>query len=249
MAVSTLIRRALAWALMLTALCACVVQAEETPHGLRGFVRGGGYHYVAYGDFPQSAEGEVAPLVWRVLEVAEGQAYLLSEYVLEAHQVHHAWESYGDWLETDLYAYLNGDFLRAAFSEAEQRALVQRVAPGTVFLPSQSDIANAAYGFSGDASRQGVATDYGVTSGLFVYRGGRQYSPYWTRTRDTKRQPGSTRRTMGGGALGYIRAIVADLGYRPGVLLTLDAVDCVGGAGTLADPFRLVPGGAEGGTP
>lgn len=219
-------------------------RAEDTS-AFRGFVRGAGYQYVTFGRFPQTAEGGVQPLLWRVLSVNDAQAYLLSEYVLEAHQMHHAWECYGDWLETDLYAYLNSDFLEEAFTQQERAALVESIAPGTVFLPSYEDLKNPNLGFIDSKARQSAATPYGITSGLFTYNDVTRYSPYWTRTREPKSQPGSTRRTMLGGTIGYIRAIVADLGYRPGVILKLDAVYCMDGEGTLQSPYHLIPYGKE----
>lgn len=235
------------FALSLAAVC---LFSSISPAGaqdgaaLRGFVRGEGYQYVTFGAFPQTVEGSVEPLLWRVLSVQDGQAYLLSEHVLEAHQMHHAWECYGDWLETDLYAYLNGAFLAEAFTQEERAALVESIAPGTVFLPSYEDVKNPEFGFTDPKSRQSAATPYGVAGGLYTYNTITWYSPYWTRTREPKAQPGSTRRTMLGGVIGYIRAIVADLGYRPGALLTLDAVSCMEGEGTRQAPYRLIPRGA-----
>ncbi|MDR3051757.1 MAG: hypothetical protein LBU67_08560 [Oscillospiraceae bacterium] len=221
--------------LLCAALPLCALAAVPA---LRSYDRQQGYQYVTYGAYPQGAAGEALPILWRVLSVEDGAAYLLSEYVLEPGQMHHAWEAYGAWPETDLYAHLNGAFLRSAFTPAQQAALAQRPAPGTVFLPSEADITNPAYGFAGNADRQAPFTPYAQAQGLFVYRGGR-FSPYWTRDRDTKHQDGSPRRVLEGGKMGFIRAIVENLGPRPGVLLHVGAAQALGGAGTRDNPLVL----------
>lgn len=227
----------------LAALClAAALPAMGLAAELRGYEKGAGYQYVTFGSFPQTAQGEVQPILWRVLEVTEDSAYLLSEYVLEARQVHHDPKEFQSvWTDTDLYHYLNGDFLNAAFSREEQEALIQSQDPGTVFLPAYEDIKNKAYGFTKDSTREAFATDYAKSQGIFVYMRTKT-SPYWTRTPSNQTRPTwgdyAMRRTMSGGKIGYICVEVSDLGYRPGVLLDPRKVTLTG-EGTMESPIAV----------
>ena len=69
-------------ALLLLAPCAALA---DTP--LRGYVKGEGYQYVTLGSYPYGADGTPAPVLWRILEVKDGQALLLTEYVVDVSQV------------------------------------------------------------------------------------------------------------------------------------------------------------------
>lgn len=69
-------------ALLLAALL--MVSCALADVALRGYDAKSGYVYVTLGQCPQDADGGVEPIVWRVLSVEDGRAYLLSEYVLEA---------------------------------------------------------------------------------------------------------------------------------------------------------------------
>jgi len=46
---------------------------------LRGYDKKQGYVYLTLGSFPQTADGGVEPIIWRVLQVKDGRAYILSE--------------------------------------------------------------------------------------------------------------------------------------------------------------------------
>ena len=67
-------------ALLLAALL--MVSCALADAALRGYDAKSGYVYVALGQCPQDADGGIEPIVWRVLSVEDGRAYLLSEYVL-----------------------------------------------------------------------------------------------------------------------------------------------------------------------
>ena len=101
-------------ALLLLFTCA----AAEDIHGYNK--KQGGYSYVHFGTFPEDAQGNEAPILWRVLEVKENEAYLLAEYIIDVHYVHLDTKAYYDmkWEESDLYAYLQSDFMNRAFTDA-----------------------------------------------------------------------------------------------------------------------------------
>ena len=62
--------------------------AEEAETILRGYSKAEGYVYLSLGEYPQTAEGGVEPILWRVLTADGEKAYLLSEYILFARSMH-----------------------------------------------------------------------------------------------------------------------------------------------------------------
>jgi hypothetical protein len=207
---------------------------------LRGYDAKAGYQYIAMGTWTQGENGEKEPILWRILTVGENEALLLSEYILGNHCVHAVYEDYVDfggvWKRTDMYDFLNETFLPKAFTEGEQAVLLNSEELGTVFLPSSEDLSNKAYGFLDNKSRMGKGTAYALANGLFKYS--TKFSPYWTRTQSTTLISGA-RCTKVKGNLGYIRVVVADVGWRPACRLSLDAAEIVSGEGTLESPFVL----------
>ena len=61
-------------ALLLAALL--MVSCALADVALRGYDAKSGYVYVTLGQCPQDADGGVEPIVWRVLSVEDGRAYL-----------------------------------------------------------------------------------------------------------------------------------------------------------------------------
>ena len=92
---------------LLLLLSALPAQAEGIT--LNGFSKAG-YEYVTFGRYPTGKNGETEPILWRVLKSENGEAYLLSEYILFASLVHGDAEHYAGWEKSDLYKYLNQDF-------------------------------------------------------------------------------------------------------------------------------------------
>ena len=62
------------------------------------------------------------PVEWRVLEVKGDKTLLISRYGLECKQYHHEEEDV-TWENCDLRKWLNEDFLKAAFTPAEQQRI------------------------------------------------------------------------------------------------------------------------------
>ncbi|MBQ1257767.1 MAG: hypothetical protein IIX93_10920 [Clostridia bacterium] len=73
-----------------------------------------GSYYQEYGSNTKRA------VEWRVLDIADGKLLLLSEYGLERRQFD---SGSALWEESDICAWLNGDFMNRAFSEREKRAV------------------------------------------------------------------------------------------------------------------------------
>lgn len=63
------------------------------------------------------------PIAWYVLDKADGEATLLSVYLLD-HQPYHKWNMDITWEKCTLRSWLNDEFYHTAFSEEEQAAIV-----------------------------------------------------------------------------------------------------------------------------
>ena len=228
---------------MLAALLLPQLSLAEEGRALRGYSPDGGYVYLNLGETEQTLEGDVLPIVWRVLSVEEDRAYIVSEYVLGNHRIHpddNEWIAFGaDFAKTEMCEFLNGTFAPKVFTEEELSYIVETEKYGRMFLLSSDDPKNKAYGFGTDKSRKAWGTEYAVANGLFKYGvGNGSHSPYWTLTQSST-APYAARCTKAKGNLGWIRVVVENEGYRPACYLDLNACAVVGGKGTLDDPYLL----------
>ena len=231
----------------------------EDASAIRGYSRSSGYEYVAFGSYPTDADGTVRPILWRVLKNENGEAYLLSEYILFGAPVHGDYDHYKGWETSDLYNYLNTVFLNDAFSAAEQSALLARTEDDAlVTLITSDEMKDASIGFSSNTARLCESTAWakilpdppifelpstnnkGKWKPLYVYSKGKKYSPWWSRTRSTD-YPHEQRRVMDEGKIGRISTGNSDLGVRPAVYVDLSLVRIQGGSGAMASPYQLAP--------
>ena len=243
--------------LLMAMLCLfpCVLAEENGDEvSLRGYDKKTGYVYLTMGTFPQTAVGEKLPILWRVLSVEGDRALILSEYILEARPLHGDYKQYankptnkkypgfdGDFTQTDMARYLNGDFASENFLDWERWALAEDETFGLFFLLSGDDLKNAQYGFTSNESRKAWGTDYALANGLFKYMANRgSHSPYWTRTQSTSNVQGA-RCIKSKGELGYINVITEDEGMRPACWLDLTVCHIQSGSGTKEDPYTLLP--------
>ena len=175
-----------AFALMLLVLAAATgaSRGEEAP-SLRGYDKENGYVYLSLGRYPQTAAGEVRPILWRVLTVDEEKAYLLSEYILFARPMHitrkeaateklkadysradYRDELKGDFAQTELCEYLNGTFASEAFTPEEMDMLLPCENFGKVFLVTRDDMKNKEIGLGstnpGTTSEKKILANPGV---------------------------------------------------------------------------------------
>lgn len=233
-------------ALMLLGMSGALAEDE-----LRGYTKADGYVYVALGQYPQTAEGGILPIIWRVLTVDEEKAYLCSEYVLFARPMHPDLLEYKkigvDFGQTELCHYLNTTFAQDAFSEAEQELLIPFATYGKVFLLDAEDVKSKDLGMGTDngAIRNGYiglrawGTDYAIANGLYRFQNKYgAHSPYWVRNQSTT-DTRHARCTKDGGQLGHIECGRENEGVRPAAYLDLSLAVIDGGAGTLEDPYRL----------
>lgn len=182
---------------ILILLCLAVIGPASAE--MRGYIKGQGYEYVLLGSYPYEADGTEKPVLWRVLTVQDGQALLLTEYVIDTKQIifesdakvieDHSFRRISSYPESDLYAWLNtegldrllgGDPIRGALKEEERLGFLSP-------LPQELYLNDETYGFSkgqwGEElnaypRRQAVATPYAAAQGLYVEKQNGK-SPYW----------------------------------------------------------------------
>ena len=217
---------------------------------IQGYTKKTKYQYVTFGSFPTEADGTVQPILWRVLEVKNQEAFLLTEYIVDVHYVHLDTKEYysSTWEKSDLYAYLQTDFMQKAFTPGQQAVLLQRTEDGgIVTLPHVDDIRNAKYGFDSDKARLAVGTDYAISLNLYKYQKkleGKSTAPWVTRNK-SQNNPNQQRRVMSEGKLGTVPCGNVDLGIRPCVYVDLTQLTVTGGSGTKDNPWVLTAAEVE----
>ena len=151
-------------ALLLAAGSACGEGA------LRGYSREEGYVYLHLGRYPQTADGQIQPILWRVLTLEDGKACLLSEYILFARAMHNSRKEYeqfgGDFAQTELCRYLNSTFAEEAFTEEELSMLLPCENYGKVFLITREEMKDKKIGLGstveGSTSQKKIQANPGV---------------------------------------------------------------------------------------
>lgn len=238
---------------ILRAFLCCLLLAAMLPAclaegALRSYTKADGYVYVHLGEYPQTAEGGVEPILWRVLTVDEEKAYLCSEYILFAMPMHVNYTKYktlgADFGQTELCAYLNGPFTQDSFKQGETDLLLPLETYGKVFLLDSEDLKNKDIGMGLGEGLKAWGTEYAKANGLYVFQ--RKYgrhSPYWTRNQSTS-DTRHARCTKDGGQLGHIISNRENEGVRPAIYLDLTKVSILSGTGAMEDPFTLALPGA-----
>ena len=81
---------------------------------------------IRYGKYYQDTDGQKSPIEWLVLDVKEKEVLLISRYALDCKEYHSGEAT--TWENCDLRKWLNGDFIKSAFSEEEaERILVSDI--------------------------------------------------------------------------------------------------------------------------
>ena len=245
---------------------ACAFAESE----LRGYDKKEGYQYVHLGSFPQEADGTVKPILWRVLNADDQQAYLLSEYVLFNNRVHPDDQAYIDFKaafnQTEMFTLLNGPFEGNPIPKEEQEELKKRERLGRVHIAETCFKDEA---FSADEQAMLITDEelgmvflasaddlknraYGFASGKDRKAFGTEYaaenglfvyengSSPYWTRSQSQSHAYGTRCTKVDGELGYIRCVVMNEGCRPAVRLDLNGLKVSSGNGTKDDPFVFV---------
>lgn len=182
------------------------IRTKNVPDQVVGSVKIG--DRVRFGKYPQGENGEVEPLVWRVLAVEPGRALLITEKLIDVKKYNRSsyQSSIGEvrWVSCTLRKWLNKEgkigFIGSAFSEKErlQIDLTHNNNPdnpkyGTVGGGDTEDkvfllsIDEARKYFQNDADRMAIVTPYAVKKGAFTYgkaklQNGEQTGWWWLRS-------------------------------------------------------------------
>ena len=144
---------------------------------------------------------KVEPIRWRILSESDGSAFILADGIIADHYYHHTLSRTtiegetvyaNNYKHSDIRAWLNGEFLNAAFGEVAQMLIetteVDNSAYSTgsssnpyacentfdkVFLLSYREVTDSAYGFAShsimnDAARRMNVSDYARSTGAFM---------------------------------------------------------------------------------
>ena len=127
---------------------------------------------VKFGRYPQTADGGVQDIEWRVLAVENGRVLAISLYGLDARRFD---DDSNDWEKSEICDWLNGEFYNGSFNE-DEKGMIASSDPGKVFLLSEDE---AGRYFSSDDDRKCEPTEYAKTNGAFEYEG---YGCWWLRS-------------------------------------------------------------------
>ena len=169
--------------------------APNIPGGQGGSTEGGVY----FGNYKQSSNGNggfrVEPVKWRVLANADGKLFLLSDRCLDILRYSPSDSTTVTWETSIVRAWLNGliteggidftddNFIDGAFSDKEQDAIAttsvkddhptwsssSNDTEDQLFLLSDGEVQNTAYGFIDDNAREAEATDYAASMSTIAH--------------------------------------------------------------------------------
>ena len=135
--------------------------------------------YFKFGSYYQENSSKKTPIEWMVLKKSGSKVLLISRYALDCKLYHHVCVDM-TWENCDLRKWLNGEFLRNAFTAAEHKKIaVTKLANdnnaqcGTFGGNSTEDrvfclsLAEAGSLFKDDAARKCVPTPYAVGKGAY----------------------------------------------------------------------------------
>lgn len=160
------------------AMLACVI-AGCAPGG--GTTLGAPFKNVAVGDtvtfgsFAQdnNTSNGNEPIEWRVLAVEDNRALLVSVYALDSMPFNASDKQGNSWEDSDLMAWLSGEFMDSAFTEGEQ---------GKIAEITCLSVEEARMYFADDSSRSCKPTAHAATNGATSANGG---CYWWLRSAGT----------------------------------------------------------------
>ena len=237
--------------LMLLALCLLPLSAQGAEE-LRGWQKGEGYQYALLGTYPYERDGTEQPVLWRILEVQDQQALLLTEYVIDTSQVifetdktvidNKTYRRINSYEESDLYVHMNTTVLDTLLGDNPIReALIEEPGGGKLFIMDTMQFLNPDYGFSAtrwneQKSRWAGGTPYALAQGLYAENS--RQSTYWVA--DIKSADGNMMQLVGyNGHLSYGGYTRTNVGIRPSVRLDLTRLTVTGGDGSKESPFTF----------
>ena len=139
---------------------------------------------VPFGSYPQNKYGFKAPIEWLVLDVKGNEALLISRKGIDCKLYNHSYVDNLTWEDCDLRKWLNSDFIKSAFSDADAKKIKvsslendNNPEYGTKGGNNTNDrifclsIAETEKYFNSDEDRKCEPTAYAVQQGAYVDKG------------------------------------------------------------------------------
>ena len=161
----------------LTAASVCIAEGTISADDIVTFG-----HYEQDNDLTNGKE----PIKWRVMEIVDGDAMLLSQSILDS-KAYNDGHTKTSWSKSTLRAWLNSTFYDEAFDEDEKskivsKALETRYEPETTTDPvTLLSCPDALRIFHSKEDRRGYATPYALAQGVFVSKKYAPASHWWAR--------------------------------------------------------------------
>ncbi|GEM_PF-2928125 len=188
------------------------------------------------------------PIKWRILSEANGEALILCESIIDSQEYYNSTNSRtidgqtvypSNYEYSNIRAWLNDTFYNTAFNDLQKQIIllttVDNSARSTnntedyVFLLSEQEVTNSAYGFDSsysiyDSARGKITTDYAKSQGAFTYtRLGFVGNGYWWLRSPSYNYSNRVRRVdYYGSAFDYDYVCVSDYGVVPALKIKLD---------------------------
>ena len=124
------------------------------------------------------------PITWKVLSNNNGEYYILSSVLLDAHIYDNGSNNYAN---SEIRFFLNNYFYNSAFALGNSYIQTDNNTQDKVFLPSYQDYINSSYGFSTSSDKTNTryckTTDWARARGAYYYTDPYLYNGYyWTRS-------------------------------------------------------------------
>lgn len=166
---------------------------------------------------------KVEPIQWKVLSTDSGKKLLHAKSVLAALQYNASNDN--NYENSDIRAYLKGDFYNTAFSSSLKEKIEYTSVDGLtdkVFLLSVAEVTNGSYGFNtqqavDDSARIRITTDFAKANGAFQGPDSGQGGFWWLRTPFGTQLSCVNHKGSGGGVIGVT---ASDNGVVPALWVT-----------------------------
>lgn len=128
---------------------------------------------------------KVEPIKWRILSESYGEALILAENIIASKRYD---ESSNNYENSEVRAWLNAEFYNVAFKSLQRELILTTTVDNSIystgyqsnpyagentndklFLLSYNEIATISYGFTSNASREKITTDYTKANGVYTH--------------------------------------------------------------------------------
>ncbi len=184
---------------------------------------------------------KVEPIRWRILSESDGSAFILADRIIANKAYDAGTGSDNNYKNSDIRAWLNGEFMNTAFGEVAQSLIktteVDNSAYSTgydsnpyacentfdkVFLLSWREVVNSDYGFSSDTERRMTVSDYARSTGTYMNTGSSYFDcGYWWQRSPCYYDSNSARYVNNGGYVNYNSVSIDAYGVVPALNIIL----------------------------